>query len=47
MKNASIIKTKNIGITASASAPEIIVQNFIKLLKKNYNVVLKQENYKK
>ena len=43
MKN--LIKTKNVGITASASAPEIIVQNFIKLLKKNYNVILKQENY--
>ena len=33
-----IKKNNNIGITASASAPEILVQNFIKLLKKNYNI---------
>ena len=41
-------KLKNIlsiGITASASAPEILVQNFIKLVKKNYNIKLYEEDY--
>ena len=35
----------NIGITASASAPEILVQNFIKLLNKKYLVIVKEEKY--
>ena len=36
---------KNIGLTASASAPEILVQNFIKYLKKHYNVILHETKY--
>ena len=35
----------NIGITASASAPEILVQNFIKLLEKYYKVKVHESNY--
>jgi len=41
-------KLKNIlsvGITASASAPEILVQNFIKLVKKNYKIKLYEEDH--
>ena len=38
--------TNNIGITASASAPEVLVQNFIKLLKSNYSIVLKEVEHK-
>ena len=30
---------QNIGITASASAPEILVQNFIKFLKENFTII--------
>ena len=40
-----IKQNSNIGITASASAPEILLQNFIKLLKKNYNVNINEERY--
>ena len=40
-----IKQNSNIGITASASAPEILLQNFIKLLKKNYNVNINEEEY--
>jgi 4-hydroxy-3-methylbut-2-enyl diphosphate reductase len=36
---------KNIGITASASAPEILVQNFIELLKKKYSVIVIEPEY--
>ena len=36
----------NLGITASASAPEVLVQNFIKLLKKNYTVNVNEAGYK-
>ena len=35
----------NIGITASASAPEILVQNFILMLKKKYTVVVHEPKY--
>ena len=35
----------NIGITASASAPEILVQNFILMLKKKYTVVIHELIY--
>ena len=40
-----IKKNTNIGITASASAPEILLQNFIKLLKKNYDVNVNEADY--
>ncbi len=33
----------NIGVTASASAPEILVQNFIKIIKKNYQTKIHEE----
>ena len=36
---------KNIGITASASAPEILVQNFINMLQQKYSVTLYQQDY--
>ena len=36
---------KNIGLTASASAPEILVQNFIKILKKKYDVLVCEQDY--
>ena len=35
----------NIGITASASAPEILVQNFITKLEKKYAVVVHEQDY--
>ena len=38
-------KIKNVGLTASASAPEILVQNFIKYLNNNFNVILNDTNY--
>ena len=34
-----------IGLTASASAPEILVQNFIKLIKNNFRIKLHHENF--
>jgi len=36
---------KNIGLTASASAPEILVQNFIKILKKKHDVLICEQDY--
>ena len=36
---------KNIGLTASASAPEILVHNFIEILKKKYAVVVNDLEY--
>jgi len=36
---------KNIGLTASASAPEILVQNFIKILKKKYDILVCEQDY--
>tara|TARA_Y100000590_G_scaffold118259_1_gene135276 strand:+ start:245 stop:1207 length:963 start_codon:yes stop_codon:yes gene_type:complete len=38
-------KVKSIGITASASAPEILVQNFIKFVKKKYTVNLHESEF--
>ena len=35
----------SIGVTASASAPEILVKNFIKNLHKNYSISLTEANY--
>ena len=40
MKNVS-----NLGLTASASAPEILVQNFIELLKKKFTVIVNEPDY--
>ena len=40
-----IKKFKNIGITASASAPEILVQNFINMLQQKFSVSLYEQNY--
>jgi len=37
----------NIGITASASAPEILVQNFIKLIGKSYRIHVHEAEYEK
>ena len=44
-KNSLLNEVANIGITASASAPEILVQDFIKDLEKNYQVILHESNY--
>ena len=35
----------NVGLTAGASAPEILVQNFIKFLRKSYNIELHEPEY--
>ena len=35
----------NIGVTASASAPEILVQNFIKIIKRNYQANVHEEDF--
>lgn len=44
--DARIFKeTNNIGITASASAPEILLQNFINLLKKKYDIHVIEADY--
>tara|TARA_B100001123_G_scaffold444802_1_gene594616 strand:+ start:329 stop:1291 length:963 start_codon:yes stop_codon:yes gene_type:complete len=43
----SLKDNKNIGLTASASAPEILVQNFIKLISKNYKTKVHEENHYK
>jgi len=44
-ENKILDNKQNIGLTASASAPEILVQNFIKLLKKNYTVQVHEQEY--
>ena len=36
---------QNIGVTASASAPEILVQNFIQFLKKNFTIIVYEPEY--
>jgi 4-hydroxy-3-methylbut-2-enyl diphosphate reductase len=36
---------ENIGLTASASAPEILVQNFISVLKKKYTITVNDPEY--
>ena len=38
---------QNIGVTASASAPEILVQNFIQFLKENFTIVVYEPEYVK
>lgn len=43
--NKILNNVKNIGLTASASAPEILVQNFIKILKKKYDVLVCEQDY--
>jgi 4-hydroxy-3-methylbut-2-enyl diphosphate reductase len=35
----------NVGLTASASAPEILVQNFIAILKKKYEILVHEPEY--
>ena len=40
-----LVNNTNIGITASASAPEILVQNFIIILKKKYDVLVHEQEY--
>ena len=44
-ENKILDNKQNIGLTASASAPEILVQNFIQLLKKNYTVQVHEQEY--
>ena len=43
--SASLKKIKSVGLTASASAPEILVQNFIKYLNENFKVTLHETDY--
>ena len=38
-------KVKNIGLTASASAPEVLVQNFIEFLKMKFDIVINEPKY--
>ena len=38
---------KSVGITASASAPEVLVQNFIKILKSKYKLKIFESKYNK
>ena len=45
MRLAVLKKIKSVGLTASASAPEILVQNFIKHIKTKFNVILHETNY--
>ena len=40
-----LINIKDIGITASASAPEVLVQNFINLLRSKFSIILNESNY--
>tara|TARA_B100000700_G_C14928572_1_gene800726 strand:+ start:72 stop:1022 length:951 start_codon:yes stop_codon:yes gene_type:complete len=40
-----IKKNMNIGVTASASAPEILIKNFILMLKKKYEVIVHEPEY--
>ena len=43
----SLKYVSKIGLTASASAPEILVQNFIELISKNYKTKVHEEDYEK
>ncbi|MDC0057208.1 4-hydroxy-3-methylbut-2-enyl diphosphate reductase [Alphaproteobacteria bacterium] len=44
--NLSKVNTvNNIGLTASASAPEILVQNFIEIMKKNYKIRVHESDF--
>ncbi len=38
-------KVKNIGLTASASAPEVLVQNFVEFLKMKFDIVINEPKY--
>tara|TARA_Y100000590_G_scaffold470187_1_gene662627 strand:- start:5304 stop:6248 length:945 start_codon:yes stop_codon:yes gene_type:complete len=40
-----LTKANNLGLTASASAPEILVQNFINILQKKYAVIVNEPKY--
>jgi 4-hydroxy-3-methylbut-2-enyl diphosphate reductase len=40
-----IINVNNIGLTASASAPEILVQNFIQIMRKKYKINLHESDF--
>ena len=42
-----IYKIKNLGITAGASSPEILVKNFIENLKNDFKIKLFEDDYKK
>ena len=39
-----LLNKKKIGITAGASAPEILVKNLIKKIKRNYDVLIDEMN---
>ena len=43
--NKILDNVENIGLTASASAPEILVQNFIKKKKKKYDITVNEQDY--
>ena len=43
--DSMIGKVKNIGLTASASAPEILVQNFIDNLKKKFDIKVHEPEF--
>ena len=43
--NSFLVDVKSIGLTASASAPEVLVKNFIDMLKKKYSVIVEEQNY--
>ena len=46
--NLSIFENiKNIGITASASSPEILVKKLLDKLKNNFDIKINEENYKR
>ena len=45
--NSMLENIKSLGITASASAPEILLQNFIKDIKENYIVSIHETEYMK
>ena len=40
-------ESKNIGITASASSPEILVTKLINNLKNNFEIIVNEEHYEK
>jgi 4-hydroxy-3-methylbut-2-enyl diphosphate reductase len=43
--NKILDNVNNIGLTASASAPEILIQNFIEILKKKYDIAVYEQDY--
>ena len=42
---SKINKVSNIGLTASASAPEILVQNFIQIMQNKFKIKLHESNF--